>query len=212
MEHSSCGKITADDGCGSQQQFDCGTCASGDLCTDGACCTPPDDASLCASAGFACGASIIVDRCGQPRAVACGTCSGNGQCHFTDLGSSCGACVPETDAAFCERLGATCGALSAMDNCGAPRMAACGSCGGGVTCGASVANLCECLPLLSRCSAGNQCCNGTCGAGGLCCQPFGASCIDDPDCCNGSCAQGQCVPYADGGIRGNGLADDGGTL
>jgi hypothetical protein len=211
---SDCGHITADDGCGTSRDFDCGSCAAGAMCMSNTCCTPPTDPQMCSSAGFACGHTLIIDACGQARSVDCGACGGTSTCTMSDTGSACGACVPETDEAFCQRLGATCGMLSANDNCGAPRaVMSCGGCDAGVTCGeGGVANLCECLPLLGYCAANAQCCNGNCGDGGLCCQPLGASCIDDSDCCIGSCAQSVCVPYADGGIRGNGLSDDGGTL
>jgi hypothetical protein len=37
------------------------------------------------------------------------------------------ACVPESDAAFCASLGATCGSKSGTDNCGATRTATCGA-------------------------------------------------------------------------------------
>ncbi|HET9958010.1 MAG TPA: fibronectin type III domain-containing protein [Polyangiaceae bacterium] len=55
-----------------------------------------------------------------------------------------GACTPETDAAFCSRLSAACGALTGTDNCGAARsVASCGSCNSPLTCGgAGVANAC----------------------------------------------------------------------
>ena len=49
-----------------------------------------------------------------------------------------GACSPESDAAFCTRLGATCGTASGTDNCAAARtVASCGSCPSGQACNAS---------------------------------------------------------------------------
>jgi hypothetical protein len=207
-----CGTVTADDGCGNLVPYDCGGCAAGQMCASGQCCTPPSDSLMCQTAGFQCGSTLIVDACGQHRPVNCGGC-GSGVCSMTELGSACGPCVPEDDAAFCARSGATCGALSAIDNCGAPRAVSCGSCEAGVTCGGNgVANQCACLPLLSPCGASNQCCNGNCGQGGLCCVAQGDACVDDADCCSGDCALGVCGPNKDGGIIGNGMADDGGVL
>lgn len=57
-------------------------------------------------------------------------------------------CTSESDTAFCNRLGAECGSLSAADNCNAPRTAMCGSCTAlGDTCGGGgVENMCGCLP------------------------------------------------------------------
>jgi len=54
-----------------------------------------------------------------------------------------GGCVPESDRAFCLRRLSTCGSQTAVDNCGAPRTADCGTCsassrcdhGGCVACG-----------------------------------------------------------------------------
>jgi hypothetical protein len=50
-----------------------------------------------------------------------------------DSGSTC---TPETDAAFCARLGGTCGQLSGTDNCGQARtVSSCGVCQSPATCG-----------------------------------------------------------------------------
>ena len=46
-------------------------------------------------------------------------------------------CEPESDAEFCSRLGAECGALTAPDNCEETRTAECGSCTAPDTCGGS---------------------------------------------------------------------------
>ena len=47
-------------------------------------------------------------------------------------------CTPETDAAFCSRLSASCGSKTAVDNCNVPRtVASCGSCASPQTCGGS---------------------------------------------------------------------------
>lgn len=51
------------------------------------------------------------------------------------------ACVPETTAAFCTRMEASCGAVSGTDNCGESRsVSTCGTCGGTDVC---VANACH---------------------------------------------------------------------
>lgn len=96
---------------------------------------------------------ILVIACGPPRdnlpdlspldlssslpAVDMIRTVGNGM----DLGSPDLACVPETDSAFCQRLGKSCEPVSAPDNCGLPRTANCGSCGGVTP--ACVANVCR---------------------------------------------------------------------
>jgi hypothetical protein len=105
-------------------------------------CVPEDDATLCLGQSAACGSISVMDRCGVQRDVAsCGTCPDNGVC----MGNSCGACVPEDDAAFCAREGKACGVFSGVDNCGMTRTdAGCGVCAGaGESC---VDNACVCIP------------------------------------------------------------------
>jgi beta-glucanase (GH16 family) len=69
------------------------------------------------------------------------------------------ACVAETDAAFCSRLGKNCGTVEAMDNCGSLRkVAPCGVCPSTQTCGGGgIPNVCNCAGVLghpgSPCSA-----------------------------------------------------------
>ena len=62
--------------------------------------------------------------------------------------NQCGvACVPESNAALCARLGKTCGAVTATDNCGQTRtVSSCGTCSAPDTC--STANQCvrPCVP------------------------------------------------------------------
>lgn len=50
--------------------------------------------------------------------------------------SALASCTPETDAAFCARLGKTCGSVTANDNCGTSRtVTSCGACTAPATCG-----------------------------------------------------------------------------
>ena len=46
-----------------------------------------------------------------------------------------GTCTPESNSAFCGRLGKNCGTVTAADNCGVSRSVACGSCTSPQTCG-----------------------------------------------------------------------------
>jgi hypothetical protein len=66
-------------------------------------------------------------------------------------------CTPETNAAFCARLSAACGAVTAPDNCGTSRsVSSCGTCSAPQTCGGSgVANACGT-------AAGSTPCAGLC--------------------------------------------------
>jgi hypothetical protein len=58
--------------------------------------------------------------------------------------SSCTVCTPETDSAFCSRLGKNCNSVTAPDNCGTSRtVSSCGMCTSPATCGGSgTANVC----------------------------------------------------------------------
>src|SRR6266542_1056642 len=58
-------------------------------------------------------------------------------------GTTDGGCVPESDSAFCMRLGKNCGSVAASDNCQLARTANCGSCTLPQSCGGSATtNLC----------------------------------------------------------------------
>jgi hypothetical protein len=73
---------------------------------------------------------------------------------FTVSGTNC---TPESDAAFCSRLGASCGSMTAADNCGTSRtVSSCGSCTSPMTCGGGgTANVCGG-------GSGNNPCAGLC--------------------------------------------------
>ncbi len=78
-----------------------------------------------------CGPASGTDGCGAQRTVQCGTCGSDLSC---DANGSC-ECTPESNVAFCTRLGAACGGKSGTDNCGQPRsVASCGNCPNGGTC------------------------------------------------------------------------------
>jgi len=67
------------------------------------------------------------------------------------------SCTPETNAAFCTRLSAACGSVTALDNCGTSRtVSSCGTCTSPQTCGGGgVANACGT-------AAGSTPCSGLC--------------------------------------------------
>jgi len=72
------------------------------------------------------------------------TCSGldNQSWQFSPVYK--GGCTPESDASFCARSGATCGAMNGVDNCGSARAVVnCGPCPSLMqACGISTANVC----------------------------------------------------------------------
>src|SRR5260221_233396 len=54
-------------------------------------------------------------------------------------------CIPESDDAFCQRLGKGCGTVGDLDNCGQPRtVESCGACVAGQSCTAE--GICACMP------------------------------------------------------------------
>ena len=68
------------------------------------------------------------------------------------------ACIPESDSAFCSRLGKNCGQVIGNDNCGVSRtVSSCGTCTSPATCGgAGVANVCGQAPPAAADSVGTQ--------------------------------------------------------
>ncbi len=79
--------------------------------------------------------AIVNDACGTLKEVLSETYVHMWEKSF-DVPGTPVACVAETSAAFCKRLGRNCGAVTATDNCGQTRtVSTCGSCGSGLTCG-----------------------------------------------------------------------------
>jgi hypothetical protein len=110
-------------------------------CNDGVACTTdscnetsdtcqftPNDA-LCDDALFCDGAEKCTSTgcaAGTPPCAAGATCN-----EQTDT-----CCTPESDTAFCSRVGKNCGTVTAADNCGVTRtVASCGTCTAPATCG-----------------------------------------------------------------------------
>lgn len=141
---ANCGDVTADDNCGETRTVTCGTCGDDETCNaENVCvCEGESDEDLCSRHAANCGELTTEDRCGIERTVQCGTCPSGELCGL-DVENVCGICTPEDDATFCGREGATCGAVTAMDNCLVERTADCGTCAGDAICTAS--NVC-CQP------------------------------------------------------------------
>ncbi|MFY1827247.1 hypothetical protein ACN47A_15105 [Myxococcus fulvus] len=84
------------------------------------------------------------------------------------------SCVPESDVAFCSRLGAACGQFLGTDNCGVRRVvASCGTCSGGaLACNQNQCPPPECAGTTSgTCTAESGCAWVTGCCGGLCLAP-----------------------------------------
>ncbi len=177
-----CGKVASTDNCGKSRTVDsCGVCSAPQTCgavTANVCgCAPETDASYCARLGHTCGALSGNDACGVKHDIAsCGTCAAPKTCSTT---STC-ACVPETDAQFCGRLGHKCGALSGVDSCGVTRTVA--SCGPACSGQACVTGVCSgvCAPGATQCSGTGQ---QTCGSDGQ----WGAAAACPTTCLDGVC-------------------------
>jgi formylglycine-generating enzyme required for sulfatase activity len=105
-----------------------------------------------------------------------------------DTGVTDAGCVSESDATFCQRLGAQCGPVSAQDNCGRLRtLPTCGPCAGiGQTCGgAGFPNQCGCAPESEAtfCARNQRECGALTGADNCGTTRTASSC--------GTCAAGQ---------------------
>lgn len=136
--------------------------------------------TTCKEQNAECGS--IDDGCdGQ---LECGTCTAPEACNADNRCD----CAPETDKAFCDRLGKNCDEVSAFDNCEKSRTVNCGSCSGQDTCGgAGVNNVCG--------NGGDPCASVNCPAGETCdpvdaqCKCSATSCVS-PKVCS---ASKQCV-------------------
>jgi hypothetical protein len=87
--------------------------------------------------GGAAGVTGVTGRGGAAGATGVGGATGA-------AGATGGPCTPESDSAFCLRVGTSCGSATGTDTCGNARtVASCGTCGNGQTCGGSgVPGLC----------------------------------------------------------------------
>jgi len=140
--------------------------------------------------------------------------------NWIKLFSSGGTCTPETDPAFCSRLGKNCGSVTAADNCGTNRtVSSCGTCTSPATCGGGgTANVCGsgctaetntafCSRLGKNC--GSVTANDNCGTSrtvsscGTCTSPATCGGGGTANVCGGggggTCwtayAQGNCLSY-----------------
>jgi formylglycine-generating enzyme len=198
-----CGSVTAYDNCGASRNVaSCGTCTFPQTCRgNNVCaCIAETDAEFCSRLASNCDTVTASDNCGNDRTVtSCGACSGTGMtCGGGGTANVCG-CTPETDAAFCARLGKNCGSVTAADSCGASRTAVrCGSCvppqvcDGGNVCCTPEADATFCARLGKNCGSvtANDNCGlrtvGSCGTcGGTASECYSGLCMAPISSCNG---------------------------
>ena len=215
-----CGMVSGTDNCGNPRTVaSCGTCPIFKTCGGGGeankCgCIQPTEETLCATLGKDCGGPIMtIDICGKMRTIpSCGTCTLPKTCggDTPSVPNKCG-CTSQSDALFCSSHSATCGSLTATDNCNVSRTVDCGTCPMPQSCGTGgTPNVC-CVPDCAgkACGAGDGCgglcSNGscppgqTCGAGnpgtpnvcGCTADCTGKAC-GESDGCTGQCSSGTC--------------------
>ena len=120
---------------------------SDSTCGGGGSCTPESNTTFCSRLGKNCGSVTGTDNCGTARSVSsCGTCTSPQTCGGGGTPNVCGggSCTPESNSAFCSRLGKNCGSVTGTDNCGVSRtVSSCGTCTSPATCGGGgTANVC----------------------------------------------------------------------
>jgi hypothetical protein len=244
-----CGSVTASDNCGASRTVSsCGTCSSPQTCGGGgtanvcggggSSCAAAYDQAHCNSTSPLYDTGSQVSTGGHNYTCAnsnCRMCVSYASCApsgsgcpwgavWTDNGACGGTtCTPETDAAFCSRLGRNCGSVTANDNCGTSRtVSSCGTCTSPQTCGGGgTSNVCgaSCTPetdaafcsrLGKNCgsvSASDNCgtsrtvsscgtCTSpqTCGGGGTSNVCGGGT----GGTCSPAYAQGNCLSYLQG--------------
>ena len=173
--NADCGSFSGSDNCGVSRTVNCGSCPSGQSCSNGQCvCTP----TTCSSLGYSCGSHS--DGCGGT--LNCGSCPSGQVC---SSGVCADSCVPESDSVFCSRNDVACGSFSGSDNCDVSRTVNCGSCASGEDC---VEGVCvePCVPDCSEKECGDDGCGGSCG-----------SCDSDLFCSNNMCVE-ECTPDCSG--------------
>jgi len=195
QQGKTCGDITDVDACTGQPRTEtCGACAPGFTCSAGhtcqSACTPEAASVFCArmvQLGKTCGAVTDVEPCtGQPRTESCGGCDGGAFCGASNTCQS--TCTPESVASFCARLGKSCGAVTALDNCSVQRQYFCGGCDAG----SCIDNAC-CAYEDSAAFCARMATSGkTCGV------VDGMSCgtARQEDCGTARCTSGQACNYA----------------
>lgn len=108
--------------------------------------SPETDAEFCESYGFECSELTATDNTGNLRTVSsCGICAAQEVCrpekYYSKEGEAsweakrCRVCVGESDAQLCQRVGANCDVVTALDDCDVPRTVNCGSCTSPSICG-----------------------------------------------------------------------------
>ncbi len=114
--------------------------------------TSPSGASGSATSAGGAGGSSVTGSGGYGGSSASGGSSvgGTGGSDAPEAG-----CVPETDTAFCTRLGKNCGSVTGTDNCQLPRTVNCGACTLPQNCGGGgKVNVCAALAAGSIASGG----------------------------------------------------------
>ncbi len=198
-----CGQVR--NSCGSR--LNCGACPdAGQECNRNSHKCEPCSAPTCADLGYQCGDVWL--GCGPfSNTTNCGTCGVDTVCNSA-LHICEPNCTPNTDAVVCAAAGANCGLIT--NGCGG--QASCGSCTGGLVCGArGIGNRCELPEYPSECLAANRVCGPlTSACGGA---PLDCGSCELPEVCgsDGRCAL-PCVPQTCGSAYdgGCGLALDAG--
>jgi hypothetical protein len=152
--------------------------------------------------GFQTDGTLICCVVTEGNTCTSGLCiNGQIQCDGT-CGGTC--CTAESNALFCSNNGATCGTVTALDNCGTPRTVNCGSCGTN-SCSAALhltgtcSQTCSsgtCVPCTPSCScaSGYYNCDGNMGNGcesSSSCNPCSGK-ADHTACTGGECLSQVC--------------------
>ena len=123
----------------------------------------------------------------------------------TDANNLADGCVAETDEDFCARVEAECGDVTADDNCGTERTAACGECADGESCGDDNTCGCQaesdeefCARLMKDCGTledTDNCGEARSAECGTCVDPEQCGAMGTDNVCGCPCnIDGTCVP------------------
>ncbi|MGI5827167.1 MAG: hypothetical protein ACOX6C_01860 [Patescibacteria group bacterium] len=189
------GRECGDDGCGTNPNA-CGTCASGETCSNGICkapvCVPNCTGKTCGTdgCGGTCGTCATDETCNAglceknkciPNCTGktCGTDGCGGTCGTCASGETCSNGICKAPVCVPNCTGKTCG----TDGCGGT----CGTCATDETCNAGLCEENKCVPNCLGKTCGTDGCGGTCG-----------TCVSGETCNNGLCEKIACIPNCSG--------------
>ena len=206
---ANCDNVTANDNCGTQKTYNCGTCTSPQTCNGGGVqnvcgCTNEDGPTFCTRLGKNCDNVTANDNCGEQRTYNCGicaspdTCGGGGKQYVCGCTPNCaGNCNgPDSCGGMCPNsctlpdvcFNNICCTPTCIGKCGGASdecMGICESCPTNFVCQDQSCKACG--NFNQPCCAVDLCSLGYVCTSGICKKINGQLCSTKTDCASGNC-------------------------